>query len=426
MNKLRVVHVNTSDIRGGAARAAYRLHSALVNEGIASHIFAQKRKSHDPNVSALKPPTDWFHQKLRQFRSNRIIRDFSRYSAVAGIDYDFFSDDRSAYCDEVIAQLPPCELINLHWISSFIDYRTFFREISRRRIPIVWTLHDMNPLTGGCHYNRGCERFLEECGACPQLKSSDSNDLSRQIWRRKQQALANLPDTGLHLVALSHWMADEARRSKLLNRFPISIIPNSLDTKVFAPRNRQAARDIFQIPSDLKIALFVAGSLKDVRKGVNLLQQAMAFISREMPNVMFVSVGHAEWTADTRIPYLSLGAIDDDRLLSLAYSAADLFVIPSLQDNLPNTVMEALSCGTPVVGFAVGGIPDMVRPGITGALVPPNDAAALGSAIAELLNRPEHIAEMSIQCRQAALAEYCMDTQARRYQQLYHALLRYS
>ena len=418
---LRILQVNTTDIRGGAARAAYRLHSALINEGIASNIFVQKRKSNDPNVSALKPSAGWFQQKLRQFRSHRITRDFSRYNAFPGIDYDFFSDDRSVHDAEVIAQFPSCDLVNLHWISSFIDYRTFFREIARRRIPIVWTLHDMNPLTGGCHYNRGCERFLERCGACPQLKSSDANDLSRQIWLRKQTAFANLPDNGLHLVALCQWMAGEAQRSQLLQRFPISIIPNSLDTTVFAPRNRQVAQEIFQIPPDRKVALFVAGSLKDVRKGMGLLQQAIASI-REAPGLMLVSVGHAEWTTNMNIPHLSLGAIDDDRLLSFAYSAADLFMIPSLQDNLPNTVMEALSCGTPVVGFAVGGIPDMVRPGVTGALVPPNDAAALGAAIAALLNQPEHLAEMSAKCRRIALAEYGMDTQARRYMNLYQTI----
>ena len=421
MSSIKIVHVNTNDTRGGAARAAYRLHSALINEGIASNIFVQKRKSNDPNVSALNPSAGWFQQKLRQFRSNHITRDFSRYDAAAGIDYDFFSDDRSVYGAEVLAQFPSCDLVNLHWISSFIDYRTFFREIARRRIPAVWTLHDMNPLTGGCHYNRGCERFLEGCGACPQLKSSDANDLSRQIWLRKQAALENLPNNGLHLVALCQWMADEARRSQLLQRFPISIIPNSLDTTVFAPRNRQVAREIFQIPPDRKVALFVAGSLKDVRKGMELLQQALVSAC-DTPNLMLASVGHAEWTANTNIPHRSLGAIDDDRLLSFAYSAADLFVIPSLQDNLPNTVMEALSCGTPVVGFAVGGIPDMVRPGVTGALAPPNDAAALGATIASLLNQPERLAEMSAQCRRIALAEYGMNTQAHRYMKLYQTI----
>ena len=154
---------------------------------------------------------------------------------------------------------------------------------------------------------------------------------------------------------------------------------------------------------------------------MGLLQQAIVSAC-DTPDLMLASVGHAEWTTNTNISHLSLGAIDDDRLLSFAYSAADLFVIPSLQDNLPNTVMEALSCGTPVVGFAVGGIPDMVRPGVTGALAPPNDASALGATIAALLNQPERLAEMSAQCRRIALAEYGMDAQAHRYMKLYQTI----
>ena len=418
MPAIRVVHISANDIRGGAARAAYRLHSALNAAGVVSRMFVRKRTSQDSSASAVKQTNGWLRRRLRAWRKQRIKREFEQYQGILGVDYDFFTDDRSIYGNEALEQLPDCDVIHLHWIAGFIDYQTFFPAIARRRIPIVWTLHDMNPFTGGCHYNRGCERFIEGCGACPQLKSSDARDLSRQIFLRKQFAFSQLAPDMLHLVTPSRWLADEARRSALLRRFPVSVIPNGLDTRVFAPRDRRTAREIFNIPLDRNVLLFVAGSLKDVRKGLVFLPQALAHVPNA-EHLLLVSVGKTEWATDMNIPYHALGMIDDDRLLSLAYSAADVFVLPSLQDNLPNTVMESLSCGTPVVGFDVGGIPDMVRPGVTGVLTPPKDAAALGSAIAALLNQPERLAEMSVHCRRIALEEYEAALQGRCYHELY-------
>ncbi|GAK49457.1 glycosyl transferase group 1 [Candidatus Moduliflexus flocculans] len=421
MSAIRVTHISANDIRGGAARAAYRLHFALHTAGIASQMFVRKKTSQDADVSALKSPGGWLRNRLRMWRKEWIKREFAQYQSIGGIDYDLFTDDRSLYRKEVLEQLPTCDLINVHWIAKFIDYQTFFPSIARRRIPLIWTLHDMNPFTGGCHYDRGCGRFVEGCGKCPQLKSSDANDLSRQIWRRKQRAFAQLPDDGLHIVALCQWMAHEVRRSPLFNRFPMSIIPNGLDTSVFAPRDRRAAREMFQLPQDRKVVLFVAGALKDVRKGLIFLQQAI----EQIPNtekLLLVSVGKTEWEGEMRVPYQALGMIEDERMMSFAYSAADLFVIPSLQDNLPNTVMEAMACGVPVVGFDVGGIPDMVRPGVTGISVPPKDAAALGAAIATLLNQPERLAEMSRHCCRIAREEYDAVLQAKRYRELYDTL----
>lgn len=422
MSPIQVVHINSTDVRGGAARAAYRLHSALNAAGMASKMFARKRTGQDPAVSAVTTANEWLRRRLTMRHQQRIKREFAQYHVIAGVDYDLFTDDRSVYGREVLEQLPTCDIINLHWIAGFIDYQTFFPAIARQRIPMVWTLHDMNPFTGGCHYDRGCGRFIEGCGHCPQLKSSDSNDLSRQIWLRKQQAFAHLPADGLHIVTLCQWMAHEVQRSALLSRFPMSVIPNGLDTNVFAPRDRRTAREVFQIPQDRRVLLFVAGSLKDVRKGLAFLEQAIALLP-DKNKVLLASVGKTEWAANLDIPYQSLGIIDDDRLLSLAYSAADLFVIPSLQDNLPNTVMEALACGTPIVGSEVGGIPDMVRPGVTGALAPPKDAAALGAAIAALLNHPERLIEMSGHCRRVALQEYDAALQGRRYVECYRTLL---
>ena len=418
MPAIRVVHISANDIRGGAARAAYRLHSALNAAGVASSMFVRKRTSQDSSVSAVQQANGWLRRRLRAWRKQRIKREFEQYQGILGVDYDFFTDDRSIYRYEVLEQLPDCDVIHLHWIAGFIDYQTFFPEIARRKIPMIWTLHDMNPFTGGCHYDRGCGRFIEGCGACPQLKSSDARDLSRQIFLRKQFAFSQLAPDMLHLVTPSRWLAEEARRGALLRRFPVSVISNGLDTAVFAPRDRRTAREMFNIPLDRNVLLFVAGSLKDVRKGLVFLQQAMAHLSN-VERLLLVSVGKTEWATDMNIPYQALGMIDDDRLLSLAYSAADVFVIPSLQDNLPNTVMESLACGTPVVGFDVGGIPDMVRPSVTGLLTPPKDAAALGAAIADLLHQPERLAEMSENCRRIAVEEYDMTMQGRRYQQLY-------
>jgi glycosyltransferase involved in cell wall biosynthesis len=416
---LKVVHVSTH-VTGGAGRAAYRLHKGLRRIGHDSLMFVRESLSDDPGVMPFKPAVHLITRIRHGLRQKRIDREFAQYG-FSPADYEVFSDDRSSYNGDFLAQLPACDVINLHWIAGFVDYQTFFAKIPRLT-PVVWTLHDMNAFTGGCHYDLGCDRHVKTCGACPQLGSSNPTDLTRQIWQRKRAAFGRVPSKRLHVVSPSQWLARKARESGLGRSFSVSVVPYGIETEDFAPRDRHTARDFLGIPREAAVLLFVSEELDNRRKGFGLLSQALAGLNN-MPDLFLLSVGRSTISCDVKIPWLHFGHIDHDRVLSFVYSAADAYVMPSIQDNLPNTVLEAMACGTPVVGFNAGGIPDMVRPGVTGLLAPTGDVQALRVAIAELLQNPERRAAMAANCRRIAVDEYALEVQARRYSQLYEAIL---
>ncbi|WP_298483064.1 glycosyltransferase family 4 protein [uncultured Chloroflexus sp.] len=418
---MRVVHLSTNDISGGAARAAYRLHRALLASGCQSTMVVANRRSDDPTVQAIPSAVHWFSHWLRRWRGWQIRRAFQPYHQTRPDGFEQFSDDRSRYGGEVVRALPPCEVINLHWVAGFVDYTSFFR-LAPRRAPVVWRLSDQQPFSGGCHYDDGCGRYADACGACPQLGSRDEHDLSRQIWQRKRAALAAVPAGRLHIVALNRWMAAEVQRSSLLSRFPVHIIPNGLDTAVFAPNDRASARAALGLPLHARIVLFVAVSVNNRRKGFAELAAALAGLADE-PDLLLVSIGRNPPPIAAPIRHHALGVIADDTRLALAYSAADLFVIPSLQDNMPSTALEALACATPVVGFDTGGIGELVRPGQTGWLAPVGDVTALREAIRRLLRNEDERLLMSRMCREIALAEYRQEVQAQRYLELYHRIV---
>jgi glycosyltransferase involved in cell wall biosynthesis len=419
---MKVVHLSSHDQGAGAAIAAYRLHCGLRRLNVDSTMFVMQRRGNDPSVQALAIPMDPLARLRRWLIRKRIQRDFARYWSTRPTGYEQFSDDRSEYGALPLRQLPPCDVINLHWVARFVDYQAFLAAIPRH-IPLVWRLADMAAFTSGCHYDHGCGRFTEQCGACPQLGSNDPKDLSFQIWQRKQAALSQIAADRLHIVATSRWNAAEVQRSSLLGRYPVTIIPNGLNTDEFAPRDRQAARDVLGIPQEAAVALFVAGAVTNRRKGLPLLFEALANVIG-IPNMLLVSMGAGTSTMNDVVPHLHLGYIGNDRLRSMVYSAADVFVIPSLQESFGQTVIEAIACGTPVVGFAVGGIPDMVRPGITGLLVSTENVLELRDAISAILQNPVLRAEMSQNCRRIAVAEYSFEIQSRSYIELYRSLIR--
>lgn len=311
-------------------------------------------------------------------------------------------------------------MLNLHWISSFVDLRTLFSETS---VPIVWTLHDMNAFTGGCHYNVECTRYQNSCGHCPQLGSVQNNDLSHTVWRRKQSVYEDAIESGrLHIVTPSEWLAEEARRSSLLKDAPIDVIPNGVDPEVFRPRETKGLRKVLDIPPGDRVILFVATSTQVRRKGFDLL--AGALNEMEEDSVTLISIGSHEPDLDGVKSHIHLGAVQSDLLLSLFYSLADVFVIPSRQDNLPNTVLESMACGTPVVGYDVGGVSDMVRPQETGWLAETDDVEELSASIRRALLEDATRKQKGKACREVFEEEYTLAKQAERYSRLYESMLR--
>jgi glycosyltransferase involved in cell wall biosynthesis len=428
---MRILHVSTYGGGDGAAIAAYRLHRGLLSLGCDSAMFVSQTPNglEDPSVKVYKPPRDWRILR-RRWRRLQIARGLPRYEASRPQGGETFSDDRSHHGDELVAQVPPCDIIHVHAMHAFIDYRSFFAA-APRRAPIVMTMHDMSFFTGGCHFDGvftdgdhfhgGCGRYTERCGACPQLGSDQERDLSRQIWERKQKAFNSIAPGRLHLVAPCNWMAQEAKRSPLLQGRPVTVIRYGVDTEVFQPFDRAAARQVLGIPFNASVVLFVAQPLSRRNKGFRELAQALEGIRQS--DLLLMSVGGGTPPVDVSVSHRRLGSVRDERLLAIAYNAADIFVIPSLQDNSPQTALEAIACGIPVLGFQTSGIPEIVRPGVTGMLVPLQDVAALRTTIIKLLGDPDERASMAARCRRVALEEYSPPSQTQHYVDLYRAVL---
>ena len=415
---MRIVQVNTSDLNGGAARAVYRVHSALRDAGYDAEMLVLQRQSRDASVLRFEPPMHFSQRLLRFARSRRLHLGFARYRKSRPQGYELFSNDRTQYRYELTKFFHSYDLVHLHWIARFIDYETFFASLPLRK-PVLWTLHDMNAFTGGCHYDLGCGKYTAQCGACPQLGSDNKNDLSHVIWKRKQRIFRKLASDQLRIVALNQWMAHEILRNDLLRRFAVTIIPNGVDTNVFAPHDRAACRSALGIPQNARVILFIANEVMIRRKGFALLRQALDGVAGQIEHLVLLSAGEGKPRLATNLAHVHLGKIVDDHMLARVYAAADIFVIPSLQDNQPNTVLEAMACGIPVVGFANGGIAEMVRTGVNGSLVPTGAVRALREALLELLQHSEMRANFSNNCRRIALEEYTLALQARRYVTLY-------
>jgi glycosyltransferase involved in cell wall biosynthesis len=414
---VKVVHVITRD-EGGGGRAAFRLNSGLNRVGCDARLFVGTKIHPDPRTVVFRPSSD-AGAKLRRaiYRARARVRN----RAIAGRDEEWNWDIDCQRGIDPLAQLPGADLYNLHTISNFVDYAAFLPAVTAKA-PVVWTFHLMAPFTGGCSNSFGCERYQQECGACPMLHSTDENDLSHRLWSAKQRIYSAISATRLHLVCPSQWMRGQLSRSSLMGRFPATVIPNGLDTDAYAPRDRRFARETLGIPPEAKVLLFISQhTLRWKGKGFDLLLEMLRRMNRPR-NLHLVTLGQ-DCTFDIPVPHRHIGHLFDDRVLSMVYSAADLFITPSLQDNFPNVALEAISCGTPVVGFEVGGIPEIVRNNQTGEVVPVGDVDALGGAVERLLGDDAGRQEFSRRCREVAVREFSNVLQGERYLKLYREML---
>ena len=418
---MNIVHVSTHDTLGGAAMAAHRLHSALKRKGVGSRMQVAWRRSDDEAVSEMATLTGsarWW-RVLRRMRAHGPLKLTRR---VRPPDADLFSAARTQFGRDLLRAMPPCDVIHLHWVAELVDYGAFL-PLAAAAAPLVWTLHDMNPFTGGCHYSGGCERFTERCGACPQLASRREGDLSRRIWRRKFDALSRVGAGRLRIVAPSQWMADLARRSSLLGGFDVTVIPNGVDTSVFAPLDRSAARRRLAIADDARVVLFVAHHLNDRRKGAALLMDALGRLSQAGAPTL-LTVGQGECRPPRGVAHCHVAPVTDEAEMVRLYAAADVLAVPSAQDNLPNTIIEAMACGLPLVAFSVGGVADAVESGQTGLLVEGCDADRFAEALERLLGDDGLRGQMSAASRRQAMETFSLDVVAGRYLDLYEGMIR--
>lgn len=411
-----VLFVSTGDTAGGAARASYRLFRALRTSDLDATMFVLSKTSDDPSV---------FTPRRRLALPMRIAAD--RLEALPLRRFPprpvFWSLNWAPYPVGPYLKNGSPDILHLHWIGGgFIPINV----LGRVDQPILWTLHDEWAFTGGCHYAYDCIRFMEHCGACPQLQSTDPHDISRRTWERKFQAFQRLNIT---IAAPSRWIAERARSSGLFRNCRIEVIPNGIDTAVYKPVDQAFARNVLNLPQDKKLILFGAlSSTSDKRKGYELLRSAIAELAKSewatrAEVVMFGASTFAAERADFALPMHVLGVLQDDVTLALAYAASDVFVAPSLQDNLPNTVMEALTCGTPTVAFMVGGMSDLITHQVDGYLAQPYDAHDLAHAMTWILEDGARRKAFAREARDRAVARFDDAHIATRYATLYQDLI---
>lgn len=410
---MKVLHIAAADGHGGAHRAAYRLHQALRSAGVASSMIVGQRHGQDPDVSEPEGPVG----KLMALASPRIDRlpvSFYRKRTPSAFSPAWFSTGAAA----AAARDVDADLVHLHWITGGLLRP---RDLSRLRVPVVWTLHDMWPMTGGCHYTLDCLGFEERCGHCPQLGSNRALDLSRFGHARKRHAYGNMER--LHLVPSSRWLADQLTHSSLLGGYPYTVLPNPIDCGVFKPVDAHEARSLLGLSSETPIVLFAGvGAVANPVKGFTNLVNALATLGDR--SIELVILGSAPAGQVSRLPVTTrhLGHLSDDVSLRLAYSAADVVVVPSVQDNLPLVAVEALACGTPVVGFDGTGLADIVGHLEWGYLADRGDAHDLANGIRWVLDHRDP-SSLRRAARDAATLRFDSGKVAARYITLYETLL---
>ena len=361
---MKILHISTRDIEGGAARAANRLHQGLREINVDSQMLVQTKVSDDPTVIAPQTITEKSLAKLGGIVDTIPPKFYLRHTQIS-----FSTQWLPDAIYPRIVRLNP-DLINLHWIQ---DSHLRIETLAKLNRPIVWTLHDMWPFTGGCHYDRKCGRYVGSCGACPQLKSNHNYDLSHWTWQRKRRAWKN---ASLTIVTPSKWLAQCSRSSSLFKNVPIEVIPNGLDLQRYKPVERKIVRQLLNLPQDKQLILF--GAIKatsDSRKGFHLLQKTLEILGTKgwQNKIELIVFGASQPDGQTNLKFKThyLGKLSDDISLAQVYAAADIFVAPSLQDNLPNTVIEAIACGTPCAAFNIGGMPEIIEHCSNGYLARP-------------------------------------------------------
>lgn len=417
---MRIVQVSRWDKAGGAATAAYRLHESLRKSGRDSILYVLDKITNDSQVHLFKQPRDVGSIVNLNWRRAKVFLNLVRYYQTIPGGYDRFSQPIAKYGKAVVRQLPLGDIINLHWITGFVDHADFFSLVKK---PLVWTLHDMNTFTGGCHYDWGCGKFSNGCGGCPQLGSDRDLDLSRRMWNRKRSIYRSIDPKTITIVTPNRWLQTLAKQSPLLNRFPMKVVPYGIDTDLFSPKPVEDFKSGLGIKSEEMVLLFVAQSIKNRRKGFHLLSEALKELETATQKLVLISVGIHHQEISTPLRHIALGEVKNDGFLSMIYNVADIFVMPSLQDNLPNTVIESIACGTPVVCFKVGGVSEMIESGVNGIALEETNARSLVRGIGEMVANRELLATFSQGARRVAEREYNSNIQSERYWQIYQEMI---
>ncbi len=416
---MNILMLSTRHKRGGAAVAASRLQEALRAQGHDATLLVRDLDCPDPGVRDARRECGIKERYRRAFNRLRNENDLNRYPALKREGQEKFSHFRGRFDVSGHELLESADVVNLHWIADFVMLENLLNRIPGTT-PVVWTLHDANPFTGGCHFTQGCRKFQNGCTACPQLDSSDEGDLTSDGNSYKRRALSALDDGQLHVVAPSQWIGRESGDSALLGHVPHTVIPYGLDLRRFHPIDKRHARESYGIEEGRPTVLALVESLENQRKGLDLLIEALHLIPAERRPLLLLAGEGSVPAGDVEV--MGLGILTGEDALARAYCSADLHVVPSREDNLPNTVLESLACGTPVVAFDIGGMSDMITPEETGLLAAPGDTGDLADCIGKMLENPELDKSIRRACRDDAERRFGSELQAHRYAELFTRL----
>ncbi len=367
---MKVLTVSATDRFGGAGIAAYRLHRGLSRSGIEAEMLVWRKVTSDHSVHRLASRLSRWERVQRRLAERGHRRQLQANPRREGSSY--WSLNLNSYPIAAVINDFAADIVHLHWLGdNFLP----ISQVAQIQAPVVWTLHDMWAFTGGCHYSGECGRYSVGCGNCPHLSQSADDDISARVNKEKRRAWVDVP---LAVVCPSKWLAECARGSAVLKGKRIEVIANPIDPCEFKPLAKEEARRAFNLPQDKKLVLFGAvGGTADARKGFVYLQEALRHIAGDSGVELVVFGAESEESISVEVPLHQMGILRDSVSLSLLYSACDAFVLPALQDNLPNTLLEALACGAPCVAFDTGGMGELVQHQKNGYLAKLMDAGDL-------------------------------------------------
>lgn len=383
---MKIIHLNTYRDNGGAGKACSRINRALQQQGIDSTPWVNFSFETKPDFANFSSGLLRRGLTAGGIVIERMMAKLLLKPLKTPFSFPLWGTDISNH-----PAVKDADIIHIHWINHGFLRPADLARLAKLDKPIVWTFHDSNAFTGGCHVRYECDHFENECGNCPLLKDSNPNDWSHRIWKQKEMAYASLD---FQVIAPSSWMAESVRKSKLLGDRNIHVIANTLNTAIFKPAEKAAAKKALGLPEDKFVMLSgFMPSRNDLHKGTSYLMEALDLISRQFPSarVELIVFGNRNMKDLPEFPVkvTFLGRIDSEEELAQCYSAADVFLAPSLEDNLPYTVMESLACGTPVVAFTTGGIPDMVSHQQNGYLAKYRSSEDLANGISWVYNHPD-------------------------------------
>lgn len=418
---MRVLLINTAERIGGAAIAAGRLADSLINNGIKAKMLVRDKQTDKISVVALD--SSWKH--LWHFLWERIViwgANFFQRNNLFEVDIANTGTDITS-----LPEFTEADIIHLHWINQGMLSLKNIRKILQSGKPVVWTMHDMWPCTGICHYARTCENYQKgnSCGNCPYLLGKgNKKDLSHRTFIKKQKTLQTAP---IHFVTCSAWLQSLAQKSALLSQHEVTHIPNPINTNLFKSQSKTEAREKCGLPTDGPLILFGSVKVKDKRKGADYLVEACNILVAEHPELKdtlgVVLIGHKSRSLEKLLPFkvYPLDYVSNEHDLVNIYNSVDMYVTPSLEDNLPNTIMEAMACGVPCVGFQVGGIPEMIDHLHNGYVADYKSAQDFANGIYWVL----HESDYAMLCEQASrkvVTQYSERTIAMKYIDVYNKI----